>query len=224
MVCGTTFLWPRRRPRRTRRFARLSVKATGVRQAGCTTMMKPGDIIGFSSYGWVGFGVNLATYGVPFWSISHVGIVGEHNGELLLFESTTLNNLPCVIRGHSIKGTQAQRLDTRLLSYRGKAYHYPLYRRLYDFERERLHEFLMDSLGVPYDDVGAFRAGGTGWSWFESLMRGESMCSLFCSEFVCAAHREIGVFPTDNVSRWSPNKFVRTERKREILLKPRRLK
>ena len=58
---------------------------------------KAGDIIGFSGDSWMSAGINMATYGIPFWSLSHVGIVGEHDGELLLFESTELNKLPCAI-------------------------------------------------------------------------------------------------------------------------------
>lgn len=186
--------------------------------------LKPGDIIGFSGYGWISVGINLVTYGIPFWSLSHLGIVGEHNGKLLLYESTTLCDIPCAITGKTVRGVQAQELDSRLARYRGKIYHYPLYRELYENERRRLTEFLNSQLGRPYDDVGAFRAGGLGYSWLESKLRGESLSALFCSELCAAAHSRVGVFPTDNASRWNPNRFVRAERNREILYKPRRMK
>ena len=52
----------------------------------------------------------------------------------------------------------------------------------------------------------------------------EDVTTIFCSEWCCAAHTAIGLFRTDNVSRWNPNRFVRTERRQGILLKPRRLK
>ena len=38
---------------------------------------KAGDIIGFSGDSWLSVGINLATYGIPFWSLSHVGILGD---------------------------------------------------------------------------------------------------------------------------------------------------
>ena len=185
---------------------------------------KAGDIIGFSGDSWLSAGINLATYGIPFWSLSHVGIVGEHDGELLLFESTEQNELPCSIRGKPVCGTQAHRLDECIRAYNGKVWHYPLYRPLYTFERKRLNTFLQKYLGKDYDAVGAFRAGGVGWSWLESKLRRQDLSSLFCSEYCAAAHARVGIFRTDHLSRWSPNRLVRTERRRGILLKPWRLK
>jgi len=103
-------------------------------------------------------------------------------------------------------------------------WHYPFYRPLYPFESKRLSEFLLEYLGKDYDAIGAFRAGGIGWSWLESKLRRQDLTSLFCSEYCAAAHAHVGVFRTDHVSRWSPNRLVRTERRRGILLKPWRLK
>ncbi|REJ65646.1 MAG: hypothetical protein DWQ31_17045 [Planctomycetota bacterium] len=186
--------------------------------------IKAGDLIGSSGHHLLGAAINLATYGIPFWGLSHVGIIGEHNGELLLFEATTLSDLPCVIQGKPVDGTQAHRLGARLESYRGKVWHYPLYRPLYAFEQERLSTFLVSHIGVDYDAIGAFRAGGVGWSWIESKLYRQNLSSLFCSELCAAAHAHIGVFRTDHASRWSPNRLCRTERRRGILLKPWRLK
>ena len=185
---------------------------------------KPGDIIGFSGNCWLSVGINLASYGIPFWSLSHVGIVGEHKGELLLFESTSLSELPCAIQGKPVWGTQAHRLDGCVRAYRGKVWHYPLYRPLYAFESQRLSAFLLKYLGKDYDAIGAFRAGGIGWSWLESKLRRQDLTSLFCSEYCAAAHAHVGVFRTDHVGRWSPNRLVRTERRRGILRRPWRLK
>ena len=69
----------------------------------------------------------------------------------------------------------------------------------------------------------AFSAGKA-WSWFESLLHEEDLGHIFCSELCAAAHREIGMLRTDNVSRWNPNRFVRYERWERILAKPWRLK
>ena len=185
---------------------------------------KAGDVVGFSGDSWLSVGINLATYGIPFWSLSHVGILGEHDGELLLFESTSLSELSCAIQGQPVWGTQAHRLDECVEAYGGRVWHYPLYRPLYPFENKRLSAFLAEYLGKDYDAIGAFRAGGIGWSWLESKLRRQDLTSLFCSEYCAAAHACVGVFRTDHVSRWSPNRLVRTERRRGILLKPWRLK
>lgn len=186
--------------------------------------MKPGDLLGFSGDSWASAGINLVTYGIPFWSLSHVGILGEHGGELLLFESTTLSDLPCLVRGECFAGTQAHRTGDIVSAYRGKVWHYPIYRPLFDDERGRLNDFLIRHTGLPYDAIGAFRSGGIGYSWIESKLRLADLSSLFCSEFCCAAHAAIGLFITDHVSRWSPNRFVRAERRQGLLLKPARLK
>ena len=193
--------------------------------------LAPGDIIGYSGDNWLSWMVNLATYGVPWWNLSHIGIVGEYTfpgktvPELLLFESTeSTSELPCAITGKPFHGSQAFHISPRLQEYQGKVWHYPLCRPLYDFERARLNKFLMDTLHIPYDEMGACRSAGIGLSWIESLLREQDLTSIFCSEWCCAAHTYIGLFRTDNVSRWSPNRFVRVERRVHILRKRQRLK
>jgi hypothetical protein len=185
--------------------------------------LKPGDIIGFSGNHWASIAINLVTYGIPFWHLSHVGMVGEHRGELVLFESCISDPQPCLIRGEHFSGTQAHKLDS-VLSYNGKVWHYPLCRPLYDDERQRLSTFLHSTIGTPYDAIGAFRSGGLGFSFIESLLRNQDLSSLFCSEWCAAALCHIGLFATDNVSRWSPNKFVRAARRQAILCRPQRIK
>ncbi len=190
-----------------------------------TLTVRPGDLIGFSGESFISDFINVVTYGVPRWGISHVGIMGEApDGRLLLFESTTLDGLPCEITKEHFNGTQAHSLDAVVKAYQGKVWHYPLCRTLYENERQRLTQFLMETIHTPYDEMGAFRSAGIGLSWVESLFREEDLTTIFCSEWCCAAHTEIGIFRTDNVSRWNPNRFVRTERRQGILLKPRRLK
>lgn len=188
--------------------------------------VKAGDTVGFSGRSWLSAGINIATYGIPFWGISHVGIMANAPaGRLLIFESTSLDgDIPCEITGKPICGTQAHDLDFILQHYSGKAWHYPLYRPLYPNEDERLTEFLFDTIGVPYDALGAFRSAGVGLSWIESLFREQSLASIFCSEWTAAAYAVVGLFATDNVSRWNPNRLVRHLRRASILLKPRRLK
>jgi len=186
--------------------------------------LKVGDIISFSGWKLHSIIINLCSYGIPFLSASHVGIIGEYEGESLLFESTTLSTVPCVIQGKPFKGTQAVRLEDRLANYTGRVWHYPLYRRLFDAEAERLNQFLVGHIGISYDLIGAVRAGGEAWSWFESLLHDEDLGHIFCSELCAAAHREIGLIRTDNVSRWNPNRLIRHERWERILAKPWRLK
>jgi hypothetical protein len=188
-------------------------------------VVKPADIIGFSGDSWLSAAINVATYGLPFWHISHVGIMAHaEGGRLLLFESTSLEvDEPCEITGRPIIGTQAHSLERILKLYGGAAWHYPHYRPLYPCEDHRLSKFLTDTIGTPYDKMGAMRAGGVGLSWVESLFRKQDLTSIFCSEWAAAAYAYVGLHPTDNVSRWSPNRLIRHLRNDGILGKPRRL-
>jgi hypothetical protein len=188
--------------------------------------IKAGDIIGYSGRGWISAAVNIGTYGIPLLGLSHVGIMGHApDGRLLVFESTSLDgDVPCAITGKPIVGTQAHPLDEMLKRYNGKAWHYPLYRPLYENEDRRLTDFLMDTIGTPYDAMGAFRSAGVGLSWIESLFRPSDLRTIFCSEWCAAAYAMIGIHATDNVSRWNPNRLCRHLRWHRILCKPKRLK
>jgi hypothetical protein len=190
------------------------------------SVIKAGDLIGFSGYGWVSAIINLATLGLPFWDISHVGIMANTpDRRLLLFESTSLEGgKPCEITGKPIHGTQAHCLDKITPTYCGAVWHYPLCRPLYALEDERLTEFLMGTIGMPYDMAGALRSGGIGLSWIESLLREQDLTMIFCSEWIAAAYTYTGIHSTDNVSRWNPNRLLRRLRREGILGKPRRLK
>jgi hypothetical protein len=188
------------------------------------TDVKPGDIIGFCGHNWSSNAISLGCIGSPFWSLSHVGIVGELNGELVLFESTTDDPEPCLIQGKCFNGTQAHSLAKRLELYPGKIWHYSLYRELYAFERERLNEFLRSTVGRPYDYHGAPYAGGFLFSIVTGYWQEESLNTLFCSEWVAAALAVIGLFATTNASRWNPSKLVRMARLLGIIHKPRRHK
>ena len=189
------------------------------------TQVKPGDIIGFSGRSWVSAGINLGTYGVPFWSISHVGIIARKPGsnKLLLFESTEGLG-PCEIMGEPICGTQAHELDFVLDQYSGAAWHYPLYRALYRHEDIRLTCFLLDTIGREYDYHGAIRAGGFVVSSMLGMFVQQATDLLFCSEWAASAHSVVGILQTGNVSAWSPNFLCRYERWKGILARPRRMK
>jgi hypothetical protein len=82
----------------------------------------------------------------------------------------------------------------------------------------------MGTIHVPYGKMEAFRSGGEGLSYFESLFHEADLHKIFCSEWVAAAHSYLGIWPTDNFGRWNPNKLVRHLRSSGVLRWPRRLK
>lgn len=185
--------------------------------------MKPGDIIGFCGHGIESQLINIGTWGIPFWGLSHIGIMARFGDDLLLFESTTLCDEPCYIMKNPIDGVQAHLIENRIKNYKGKIWHYPLLQPLRAHESYILTKFLKKKLGVTYDVLGAVRSGGKLLARLEAYFHPESMANLFCSELCAAAHREIERFDTINVSEWNPNRFVREERRRGILGKPIRL-
>jgi len=187
--------------------------------------LKPGDVIGFSGTSAVSDLINVVTYGIPRFGLSHVGIMGEAtDGRLLLWESTTLDPLPCEISGKVFNGSQAHLLPDVLKGYSGKMWVYPLYRDLYDAENKRLTEYLMDTVGLPYDQMGAMRSAGIGLSWVESLLPAHAIENVYCSEWVSEALEHIGVCPAANFNRYSPNRLIRRLHKVSIVCHPMRLK
>ena len=93
--------------------ATLPVKAMSHREVGrivSPSDIKAGDVIGFSGNSWISGLINIGTYGIPFWGISHVGIMAHAaDGRLLIFESTTLEDMPCEIAGECFNGTRRTR-------------------------------------------------------------------------------------------------------------------
>lgn len=189
------------------------------------TFVEPGDVIAFTGNGWRNHVINVLTYGIPGWSISHVGLVGnllKHPGPLL-FETLMSPGPPCVLRGESRTGAQVQRIEHYLDQDCGPIWHYKLYRPMYAHEKRRLHEILLKGLDTPYDLAGAVRSGGMLTAWVSALLRGEDKSAMFCSEWTADGLRGTGIFTTSNISRWNPNKLIRRARLAGVLRKPVRL-
>jgi len=183
-----------------------------------------GDIIGFSGFSFTSGVINCFTYGVPRWNLSHVGIIAHYDCEPLLFESTTLCDLPCEIQKKCVRGVQAHVLEDRIKAYPGKIWRYPLLKPLRPLEDLRLSWFLTDNIGKDYDMIGAVRSGGLGFSWLESKLRPENLESIFCSELCAAAYKQLDLLETDNASSWNPNRLIRVLRKLGLIGTPERLK
>ena len=196
----------------------------GISYADCEERFKVGDVLGFSGTGRLSWGINLATYGVPGWGISHVGIIGEWQGRLVLYESTINDDLPCVISKHRFSGVQAHEIAEVISVYPGRVWHYSLYRSLYDHESKRLHSFLDKKIGTPYDQLGAIRSAGAGFSWIESIFRKENLEWIYCSELLAATFAATGLYPIVNASRWNPNRLIRRLRRHRVLKRPERIK
>jgi len=178
-----------------------------------------GDVVGFSGQGFVSDAINVGTYGVPRWGLSHIGIVSTYRGERYLFESTSLNDDPCAILRKPISGVQAHKIK-HLLTRPGKVWRYPLQDRILKTSGVKLNLVLLDQLGVKYDYLGAARSGGFLLRIIKSCTRQQNLDKLFCSELVAHALTQIGVTHINNSSAQSPNSLAR-RLKRKGICKPR---
>lgn len=174
--------------------------------------IKVGDTIGcvgpFSDR--ICLAINIGTLGIPGYSIHHVGIVAEHLGQTYIFESTESERPPCAIKGKRVKGVQAILLkDFVKIPFYNKVWVYPNRRPLYFHERARLNQYCFHMLGRPYDESGAIHSGGLMFSAVSSMLRGENLDQLFCSEFVASARIHTGLLVAPNASWWNPNRLCR---------------
>jgi hypothetical protein len=195
-----------------------------------TPSLRPGDLLGCCGRGLVSAAINLATWGLPGFGLSHVMIVGPSldKAEMagwdycdctacllerlqhppLIWESTTLCDLPCAIHHRACDGVQAHGIAGRLQSYRGRIWHYPLTSPLGPLQLRHLQCFLFQHKDDPYDAIGAFRARDTLFGILERRLFRENLHSLYCSEFAAAAWRAAGVWHAPDV-RLNPNRLAR---------------
>ncbi len=170
-----------------------------------------------------GLSINLGSFGIPFYDLSHIAIAANYLGKPRLFESTTLAEGKCLIQNKQVAGSQVHNIDTRIKGFKGRVYRIQPRKPLSPRQSRRLTEYLVDNVGHPYDYFGAERSGGKLWSQLNRLLHPENQASLFCSEWCALALREIDVFRTGNASSWSPNSLYRELRRRNIVLRRKRI-
>jgi len=187
--------------------------------------VRPGDMIGFSHCGCTGCWINLATWGIPGWGLSHVAIVGRHpvGGYPVLYESLSSIDKPCLIQQRIVSGLQCQSLERRVHRCCGRIWHYPLSVPLADTQQEVLHNLCMAWMGTKYDELGAFRSREL--SIIEQMiLRPPDVSSLFCSEWVAMVYRKLRILPITNVSDFNPNRLARYGLKCKAFCPPTRMK
>jgi hypothetical protein len=171
--------------------------------------IREGDVIGFSGKGIVCDGINIGTYGIPRWGLSHIGIASRYRGRMYIFESTTLNeNNECAILKRPVQGVQAHLIED-ILHRPGKVWLYPLSARTTTMTRRRLSLSLLGYLGLPYDYRGAFRSRGYLLRFVRGLLFRQEISELFCSELVALVLTEAKVANVKNSSSQSPNSLAR---------------
>lgn len=192
---------------------------------------KPGDILGFTSFDWLGLGINALTFGLKCRKIgySHVALVEDSKNYpeyprlqgLLVYESTILCPNPCLCCGEMLKGVQFQRFYDKIRTYPGPVYWFrgnlpQNYSILYEYS-----VYLKEFLHTPYDLLGAFRARD--FTLLEKIIyRKKDISRLYCSELVAAIYAKF--FPSVKKNLvYSPNKLIKEFLELELIHKPVRV-
>jgi hypothetical protein len=181
----------------------------------CNGEFMPGDLLVFAGTGFDSRFIALAS--CRPWQLllgqwfSHIGICARGPaGEVLVFESTTLCELPCEILRRKVHGIQAHKPRQRLDVYPGKAWRLRLAPRetLTGAESRRLTSFLMADIGKPYDYDGALVAGTFVLRLCRMFLSRTDV--FFCSDLVMAALKDVGRVDHDlNPRSYSPGRAVR---------------
>ena len=169
-----------------------------------------GDLLIFYGRDWTSRIIECATRGP-----SHVGIICPHAERgPLLFESTTLREIPCLLTGKCVQGVQAHEPATRIAAYPGAVARMQLAQawRLNEAEIGLLHDWLMHVAHEPYDLRGALISGTRLFKW-TALMPYPDLESLFCSELCAAALMRLARMPLENPSLYNPASLVREVRR-----------
>ena len=169
-------------------------------------MFQVGDLFAFAGRGWVSNAIKLFTCS----RYSHVGGIAAYNGYTLLFESTTLSDVPCVIAGKTVKGVQAHFPFDRMLNYPGSIWRLRLVPdwELSDDESALLTRYLLGKIGVDYSAGAAMLSGG---NWLKRwICRNESFHSAFCSQLWTGALERVGRHPPVNAGKVNPGQLIRT--------------
>lgn len=183
--------------------------------SGPTPPLRPGDVLGLSGACALGDAVNLATWGVPRWGLSHLAIVapycpdGMRTSKLVVCEATIREDYPCVYAEKCVSGVQAHWPEEWLQRQNGRVWLYRPANEVSPWDAYVLGEWCKLMMGRAYDYWGALHARQVVGGWLLHRVLPEDFNEFFCSEFVPAALRLVELFETDNCSVWSPNKFTR---------------
>jgi hypothetical protein len=179
-----------------------------------------GDLLIFFGTDWTSRAIEIVTRGP-----SHVGIVSRPTDwRPLLYESTTLCDLPDGLTGRRWAGVQAHAPDERARSYRGRVARLALAPtwQLNRYEADLLERMLGHLHGTAYDLSGALLSGTRLFKW-TSLMPYADLGSLFCSELCATVLMRLGRLPLSNPSLYDPAGLVRRLRRCGVYLRPEAL-
>lgn len=176
-----------------------------------------GDLLVFHGRDWASRAIEIATRGP-----SHVGIVSRSaTGGHVLYESTTLCDLPDRRTGQVRPGVQIHDPQERARTYAGRVARLrlaPIWE-LSSGEEDLLDRMLGHLHGARYDMAGALLSGTRVFKW-TALMPYPDLGSLFCSELCAAVLMRLGRLPLANPGVYHPAALVRRLRRCGVYLPP----
>ena len=126
---------------------------------------------------------------------------------MLLFESTTFCDSPCVIGGKPVKGVQAHDPQARIDAYRGQVWRLRLTDPLDAEESRKLTTFLLGEIGKPYDYRRALALAGR---HFDAESVAPTPGARFCSELNATGLKRVDRIGRDHdPESFSPNSLAR---------------
>jgi hypothetical protein len=168
---------------------------------------RAGDLVPFYGREWKSRVIEWGTRGP-----SHIGIILEAAGRLLLYESTTLCDLACELTGKLVRGVQAHTPEKRIAAYDGLAFRMPLRVPLSAEETNRLTNTALRDFppGTPYDLAGALASGPRlkHWRW---LLPYPDLGSMFCSGLCARLLQCVNRMNWHNPTCFSPGDLVRNQ-------------
>jgi len=141
---------------------------------------------------------------------SHVGIIASDphkiRNRLLMFESTTLNEVPCSLSGKVVRGVQAHVPWIRCEQYNGRILVASLKIPLMDDKAMALGDWLYAQVGQSYNYFGAALSGTRFLRhWWKPL---HGKLHAFCSELVMLALKRVDIIGTNKrASRLNPRQL-----------------
>ncbi|MGQ0636459.1 MAG: hypothetical protein ACT4QC_17745 [Planctomycetaceae bacterium] len=181
------------------------------------TGLLAGDLLAFYGRDWTSRLIEAVT-----WGPSHVGIVSKPDtAPAVLFESTTLCDLPDQLTGRRTTGVQAHVPADRIAAYRGRVALLRL-APVWQLSREEsrlLAKMLRHVHGAHYDFGGAVLSGTRIFKWTALVPYGD-LGSLFCSELCAAVLMRLGRLPIANPAAYNPAGLVRALRRAGVYQAP----
>lgn len=153
--------------------------------------LKTGDLVLFSGKGAISNVIKLFSGGK--WS--HIGMIlrlESFGDSVLLWESTTLNDVKDIETGVRTKGVQLVPLSQRLENYDGEINLRQLNKKLSDAQMNKLAECRKALSRKPYERSEAELLKAAYDGMFGDS-KGEDLSSLFCSELVAEAYQCMGL-------------------------------